>query len=296
MKSILIIGGSGFIGSHLARHLGAEYKVVTTHFRQPLKIPGANDLPLSVAKLDWLKEVLFTVQPDVILYAAGRCDLEWTEDPRNAKALDLVHAGGPAAALSASQMIGSKLIYLSTAHVFDGSRGNYHESDITMPLTALGKAKVSAENSIRSRALNFLVLRSPPLLGRGPATHPTFMDRWAIEWGRGKAVSADDQLRHNYATISEYCQWVRRCIESPIKNRILHFGGLSRTSEYELACTLAARFGIDSKKVVRKPATHTARLDYSLNFTQSVKSLEIQPMLLKQSIDLLEENLLVPGA
>jgi len=296
MKSILIIGGSGFVGSHLAGHLGARYKVVTTHFRHPLKVPETNDLPLSVAKLDWLKEMLFSNQPEVIIYAAGRSEPEWTEDPKNAKALDLVQVAGPTAILSASQMLGSKVIYLSSSHVFDATRGNYYETDVTMPITAMGKVKVGAENSIRGRALNYLILRSPPLLGRGPASHPTFVDRWAFDWGRGHTVAADDQIRHNYATMSEYCAWVQRCIESPLKNRILHFGGLSRTSEYELACSLAARFGVAANKVVRKPATADKKLDYSLNFTQSVKLLEVQPMLLKQSIDLLEENLLVSGA
>jgi dTDP-4-dehydrorhamnose reductase len=296
VKSILVVGGSGFVGSHLARHLSAEYKVVTTHFRHAQKIPGTTDLPLSVAKLDWIKELLFTVQPDIILYAAGRNILEWTEDPKNAKALDLAHAAGPAALLSASQILGSRFVYLSTPLVFDGTRGNYHESDIMIPSTALGKAKVNGENSIRSRALNFLVLRSTPLLGRGPATNPSFLDQWLGSWGRGNPVTAQDGVRHNYATIENFCAWVSRCLESPTKNRILHFGGLSRTSEYELALQIAQRLKVPGELVQRKSTPTDARADYSLNFTQSVKALEIEPLLLKQSLDLLEQHLLVAGA
>jgi dTDP-4-dehydrorhamnose reductase len=295
VKTVLIIGGSGFVGSHLATRLRGGYRVVTTHFRHPQRIQGVTDYPLSVSQLDWMKELVFNVQPEIVIYAGGRQDLQWTENPAHSKAVDLAHVAGPTNLLAASQLLGSRFIYLSSALVFDGARGNYRESDIVIPGTVLGKAKVAAENQIRNRALNFLMLRSAPLLGRGPAQNPSMLDHWLHRWGHGQSVELDDRTRHSYATVEDFVEWVARCLESSIKNRTLHFGGLTRCTEHEVGLKLARRLGVPATLVVRKPSDPNADpLDYSLNTTASVKGLEIQPLFLQQSLDLIQERLLVP--
>jgi dTDP-4-dehydrorhamnose reductase len=294
VKTILIVGGSGFVGSHLALRLRDEYKVMTTHFRHAQRIPGVTDYPLSVHQLDWSKELLLDLQPDVILYAAGRHSPQWTEDPANARAMDLAHVAGPSTLVSNSQVMGTKFIYLSSPLVFDGARGNYHESDILMPSSPLGRAKVAGENSIKNRALNYLILRSAPLVGRGPAKNPTFLDQWLLAWGRGRAVELDDSIRHSYATIENFCDWVAQTLASGLKNKVLHFGGLSRVTEYELAHRLAERLEVSPTLLHRKKApSEQSSLDYSLNTTASVRALEVQPLLLQQSLDLIQQHLLI---
>lgn len=294
MKTILIVGGSGFVGSHLAMRLRDEYKVITTHFRHAQRIPGVTDYPLSVHQLDWSKELLLHLQPDIIIYAAGRHSLQWTEDPANTRAMDLAHVAGPSTLVSNSQVMGTKFIYLSSPWVFDGSRGNYHESDILFPSTALGRAKVAAENSVRSRALNYLILRSAPLLGRGPAQNPTALDHWLMSWGKDRAFEFDDSTRHSYATVQSFADWVAQSLASGVKNKVLHFGGLSRVTEYELAQRLAERLKVSPTLLRRKKSSNdSAHHDYSLNTTASVRTLEIQPLLLKQSLDLVQEGLLI---
>jgi dTDP-4-dehydrorhamnose reductase len=272
--------------------------VVTTYFRHPQRIEGVLSYPLSVSNVDWVKRLLGTVKPDTIIYAAGKHQLHWTEAPDNSKALDMCQVGGPTQLLSDSQGVGSRFVFLSSCLVFDGEDGNYRELDTLIPATALGRAKLAAENAIKSRALNYLILRSAQVIGRGPSQSPTMIDQWLMRWSHGKPVELDDFTVHSFIDSKSYADWVSRCLAAPptvLKNRILHYGGLSKVTEYDLACRLAKRLKISAGLVQRKtPGPGAEKLDYSLNFTSSVKSLEIQPLLLEQSLDLVEKDLLTP--
>jgi len=293
VKSILIVGGSGFLGSSLALRLRDEYKVWTTHFHHFQKIDRVNDLPLNLSQMDWVREMLVAIQPEVVIYVAGNHDQAWCENPNHGKEIEIAQVTGPTAVVASSQLLGSRMIYISSALVFDGSKGNYHETDVMLPSTVLGKSKVNGENSVRSRSMDYLILRTPPLLGRGPAHKPSMLDQWSWKWSQGKPVDLDYSAVHSYATMSRFCDWVAKCIESPLKNKTLHFGGLSRVTQYDLGCRLAERLKVPKGLVVRKPGPTGPPLDYSLNFTQSVKALETEPLFLKQSLDLLEKDLLI---
>src|SRR5262245_53689010 len=103
IKSILIIGGSGFVGTRLALRLRDHYKVFATYFSRRIRIPGVTTIPLSVDNRDWCKRVAFTAQPDAIVYVAGREDLFWAEKtPRDA---DRLHTAGAATISNVSDLL-----------------------------------------------------------------------------------------------------------------------------------------------------------------------------------------------
>jgi nucleoside-diphosphate-sugar epimerase len=62
-KAVLIIGGSGFIGTHLALKLRETYKVFLTYNTHPVLIPGTTPIPFNVEGRDWAKRLAYTTQP-----------------------------------------------------------------------------------------------------------------------------------------------------------------------------------------------------------------------------------------
>lgn len=306
-KSILVVGGSGTIGAHLALRLRDGYKVFATYDRTPTQIPGVTCLPLNVTNRNWVRRIIYTTRPDVILYAAGSNDLILAEDdPRKA---DHAHTSGPAMILGVAELLSPRFILFSNCYTFDGGRGNYRETDTVIPATALGKAKVGGENFIRGKSLNHVIVRSSPIYARGTGNRMTWFDRLRSGLARGQPVTLPNDEVHSLAPIEGLLDLTEKLIESGPRNKTLHYGGITRLSFYELGKIYAKRFGYNPDLVqVGKPnqppvlasGIHTAlpagsRLDFSLNSTLAVQALKIQPLLVEEGLDLVEKQL-VRGA
>jgi dTDP-4-dehydrorhamnose reductase len=295
-KAVLIIGGSGFVGTHLALRLREGYKVFATYHTRRTFIPGVTFIPFNVENRNWVKRVVYTAQPDVIIYCAGANNTLWAEkEPRKA---EHVHTGGAATVSNVSDILQPKFIYLSNCYTFDGGRGNYHESDTLSPLTALGKAKVGGENFIRGKALNYVIVRSSPLLGRSNGMSASFLDNLRITLDRGQSLELQTHEQHSFALVDGFVDLIIRLIETGVRNKIVHYGGLTKTNYGELARTFAKRFKYDPSLILppRSPPKIGGEdliLDYSLNSTHAVEMLKIKPLLLEESFDLIEK-LLVP--
>jgi dTDP-4-dehydrorhamnose reductase len=298
MKSVLIIGASGFIGTRLALHLRETCKVFATYYSRRPRIAGVTAIPLSIDNRDWCKRVAFIAQPDAIVYAAGREDLFWAE--KNPREADRLHTAGAATISGVSDLLHPKFIYLSNGLVFDGVKGNYRESDTVLPSFVLGKTKLGGENYIRGRSLNYLIVRSSPLLGRASAQgsfQSSFLDRLRMELDRGRRVELSRGELYSYGTMEGLCELVSTLVSSGIRNRIFHYGGLTKISPYELGKSFARRFGFDPELVVpgmslgeaggREAQVH----DFSLNCSQIAETLKLKPLLLEESFDLIEKQL-----
>lgn len=294
-KAVLIIG-SGFVGTHLALKLRQDYKVFTTYFTRPVRIPGVTSLKLSVANtpanMHWVKRVVYAANPEIVIYAAGENSWEWAErNPQDAAAL---HSAGPGSILSVADILQPRFIFLSNGLVFDGGRGNYHEGETVLPSTALGKAKVGGENFVRGRSLHHIIIRSGPLLGRGNGFRRSLVDRLRMKLDRGERVELSASELHTFAPVSGLVDMVVRVMESGMRQRTFHYGGLTKLSYYDLGVSFAKRFNYDPRLIV--PAAprpdENQVYDFTLNCTAATQELKIQPLLLEQSLDLLDQELI----
>lgn len=305
IKSTLIIGGSGFVGTHLALRLRDSYKVFATYHKHPVTIPGVTTLPMDVDNRTWIKRVILMSKPDFVIFCPA-----YTENMRRAKdftELERLHSKGAATVLNCAEMYHPKFIYLSTCEVFDGDRGNYRETEPALPATSLGKAKMAAENYIRSRSLHSVIIRCSPLFGRGNGLNLTFTDRLRIQLDRGKAIDVPANEIHSFAHVEGLAEVVAEVLARPaVRNKSIHYGGLTKMTLVEFAKIFARRFGYDPKLItptmpvrddapnsVHRTSERKAILDFSLNSSQAVELLKIKPLLLQESLDLIEKKLVV---
>lgn len=296
-KSVLIFGGSGFIGTHLCLKLRDQYKVYATYSKKPARIPGVTFFPASIENKDWIKRIMFTINPDIVIYAIGSNSFEWAET--NPDLADRYHAVGPAVVAGAADIIQPRFIYLSNPYVFDGVRGNYHENDIVLPPNNIGKVKLGGENVVRSKCLNHIILRSSPVIGRGNGVNLSIIDSLRMVLDRNERIEFSTHTLHSFAPVSGLCEAVQRLIESGFRNRIVHYGGLTKVTYFELAKAFATRFKYNPNLIVPKKAAATKNIasedslfDFSLNSTQAVETLKIKPFLLEECFDLIEKELI----
>jgi dTDP-4-dehydrorhamnose reductase len=296
-KAVLIIGGSGFIGTHLCLRLREHYKVFATYHTRRIEIPGVTMIPMNVSNRNWVKRVLFTTRPEVILYVAGSGDIRRAEaDPHEA---ELVNTTGASTVSNTADLIQSRFIYLSNPFVFDGSKGNYHETDVVLPSTALGKCKVGMENFLKGKSLNQVIVRSSPVYGRGNGRKLTFMDSLRIRLDNKQRIELPTTEYHSFVPITGLIDFLVRIVESGIRHKILHYGGLTKVTPYDFGTAFAKRFGYDPQYVLplarqtqeRSHIVETAGNDFSLNSSFVAQNLKVQPLLLEEGFDLFEKSL-----
>jgi dTDP-4-dehydrorhamnose reductase len=267
--------------------LRESYKVFATYHSHRIEVPGVTYLPFAVENRNWVKRIVYTAQPETIIYVAGRNEVAWAET--KTRDAELLHTGGPATVSNVSGIFQSKFIYVSNCYAFDGTRGNYHETDTVLPSTALGKAKVGGENYVRGKCLNYVIVRSSPVYGMSNPFNPSFLDRLRMGLARGSRMEIDAHELHSFAPIEGLVELIVRVTETGIRNRTLHYGGLTKVSHYELARTFARKLGYDANLIL--PSIPDSRADYSLNSTHTAELLKVQPLLLEQGLDLLDQRL-----
>lgn len=283
-KTIFIVGGSGYLGTHLCLRLRDHYKVFATYHKSPTQIPGVTFFPLDAMKRDFAKRLVYAIRPEIILFVAGSNDVAWAEkNPRDA---DRIHTGGSVNISTVSEIFQPKFIYLSNSYVFDGKRGNYHETDVVLPDTALGKSKLSSENFIKSKSLNFCILRSSPVFGRGNHKHPSLVDQLRVSLAKNQRIELSNDAYHSWVSMPHFLQAVEGLIENSQRNKVYHLGGLTRATAFDFGRAFAQEFGY-SPDLIQPLGARTPELDFSLNSSQLLKQIGMRTEELRSSLSLL---------
>jgi dTDP-4-dehydrorhamnose reductase len=214
----------------------------------------------------------------VVVYLAGSPDPMVAEE--NIRAMESVHAGGPAEVFSAGEILQPKFLYVSTAYVFDGARGNYREDDTVLPANSFGKAKLAGENFIRTRSLNHTIVRSAPILGQGNGRRLTFLDTLREKLERKEACFCDGTELFNFTLVEPVVDLLARLVSQSPKKGLLHLGGLAKMTVFEVAKLFAGSVGYDPNLIVEKRQMTAInaykRPDFSLNCTQAIQKFHFE--------------------
>jgi UDP-glucose 4-epimerase len=171
MVRVLIIGGFGFLGGRLAKHLfrtGYEVVLGTRNFRAPPAcLPDAEVVAIRLDDFDKLVKIFDDV--NVVIDAAGMNALECALDP--AEALRVNGEVTKCLANAACQAGVEKFIYISTAHVYANPLiGTITEQTNPINLHPYATSHLCGEYAVlrmnQSGKMNAAVLRLSNVFGR----------------------------------------------------------------------------------------------------------------------------------
>lgn len=163
MRKIGVTGYKGRLGSYLVSHF--------SHF-----VP----LDCDVTRLADVKGCVRSVS--AVLHLAAKSDVDWCEDPKNAKDVSSINLGGTFNVATACDEIGIPVTLMSSDHVFDGKWGKYKETSRPSPVNQYGRSKMAAE-ALREAFGNLRIIRTSyffdvdRILSQGSGTYPTFISR-----------------------------------------------------------------------------------------------------------------------
>ncbi|MGC9330068.1 MAG: SDR family oxidoreductase, partial [Candidatus Hinthialibacter sp.] len=241
---ILITGGSGFLGWHLAAHLSKKYSVAVTCHSRKISIPNCQVFQLDLERLFTIKHCLTRFNPDIMIHAAAMADT--TACKQNPPAARNINTLGTERLLRSIANPRTLFVYISTDLVFDGERAPYREKDDVHPISVYGHSKLEAERAVGKYWPNHVILRTALLYGPpNPFGRGSF-----LQW-----MDAGLQCRESLNLFKDefrtpvYVGDVVRAVEAlthrTFHYRTYHLGGPERISRAEFGKKLAKIRGVD---------------------------------------------------
>lgn len=227
---ILVTGADGLLGHDLV-----EAALAGGHEVRAL---GPTDLDVTDAGR--VLNRLEIDRPDAIVNCAAWSDVDGAEeDPAGA---DRVNAEGAANVAEAAASVDARVLYLSSAYVFDGAKElPYVESDPPTPLSAFGRSKLKGEEATLFANPRAYVVRTSWLFGRGRSNYVETMIR---DGGNGgKVLVAHDQVGSPTWT-GHLATGLVRLLDTD-RFGIHHMAGAGHCSRYDLARELFDRAAME---------------------------------------------------
>jgi dTDP-4-dehydrorhamnose reductase len=246
---LLITGASGMLGQALCPMASKDWMVCGVYHRH---VVGSSDVQVVRADLTDLEQVrglLATVQPKAVIHAAAVSQpADCEQNPMLSQALN-VQLSILIAQWCADRQI--PLVFTSTDLVFDGRNAPYNENHPVSPLCVYSRHKAKAEQAVLEGYPEALVCRLPLMFG--PAARPnanfTLQIIRAMQDGRSISLFTDE-----YRTPVDTPSAAAGILTLLGKARgVLHLGGRSRLSRYDMGLMIAEQLGADPEII--KPVT-----------------------------------------
>ncbi|MFF0449897.1 SDR family oxidoreductase [Streptomyces sp. NPDC004609] len=252
--TVLIIGGSGFLGAELIRQARtAEHTTAATYnATKPGDASQTVWRHLDLRDAESLDAVMAEVSPRVVVNASsGNADWAVTAD------------GSVRLAMAAAQR-GSRLVHVSTDAVFSGARVHYDETCLPDPITPYGAAKAAAETGILAVHPEAVVARTSLILGNGRSVHERAVHELAAGTRDGVLFTDDIRCPVHVADLAAAVLELASCDASGIH----HLAGPDALSRHELGILIARRDGLDASRLpegLRARSTLPGALDVRLD-------------------------------
>ena len=144
-KKILVTGGNGRFAKILKKN------------NNKLNLVFVSRKECNILDIKSIQKIFKKIKPSIILHCAGLSRPMQTHEKNISKSIDL-NIIGTANITKVCEKNNIKLVYFSTGYVYEGTRGNYSETDPVKPFNNYGLSKLGGECAV-SMYKNSLILR-----------------------------------------------------------------------------------------------------------------------------------------
>jgi len=224
--SIAIFGASGFLGGHVFRYFEAHGTRVIGTFRSCQK---PRLIPFTLNRHEINLEFI-PANCSYAIIASGNANVDYHKvHPEECER----EIDGTKLLIGALLQRGITPVYLSTDYVFEGTAGNYRETDPTRPTTSYGRNKLAIERHLKGLGDEYLIVRIGKVYGTRFEDRSVILDIVnALRTGE-EARCAYDQL-YSPTLIEDVVLGIAKLIETGARG-IFHLSNHEVMSPYELA-------------------------------------------------------------
>lgn len=257
MERIMVIGGSGLLGSKVLKESTMEFDTIGTYNSHPFSMKDVTTKDLDIRDE---KEVEFFIQnhnPDYIVLTAAFTNVDKCE--LNKKDVFDINVKGTSNVVKVAEKLGTKLLYISTDYVFDGTKGFYKENDEPNPINYYGKTKLEGEIEVRNNCKNYVICRVSSLYGWNIITNKQNFATWVIQKLKSKDELTLFADQHTTPTFVDNIAEVIIEICKTDRKGIYHLASSECISRFEFGMKVAEIFQFD-KNLIRPITTENLNL------------------------------------
>jgi dTDP-4-dehydrorhamnose reductase len=234
---ILITGGSGLLGSKIAKYAKEKFEVIATYLTHPISAQGFKAERLDIRSSRQTTNLIEKYNPDVVVHSAALVNVDYSE--KHHEEARLLNVGGTKNVANACKKIDCKMVYISTAGIFDGKRAPYSETARPNPLNYYAKTKLEGEWITSSSLTDYMIIRT---------TVPYGWHSWKL----------------NYVT------WIIDSLKKGIPIRIVTDQRNTPTYADDFAKALLRLFELDKKGIFNVVgSTSISRFDFAMKVTKT---------------------------
>jgi len=245
---VLITGSNGLLGQKLVKTFSSDHQTTGIDLQIESFIPEENFTyqNLSIFQTENLAGFIYTLNPEVVINTAAYTDVDNCED--NKELAWETNVEGVKNLADLCRIMNAKLIQLSTDYIFSGEEGPYSEDDTPNPVGYYGLTKLESEKEIFERKIDFLIVRTNVLYGKGKNTRPNFV-LWLIQKLSSKERVKIVTDQYNNPTLADnLADAIKEAIEKNISG-ILNIAGSEYLSRYDFALKVAKKFNFDKNLI-----------------------------------------------
>lgn len=234
-KKILLLGGSGFLGSRLKKWFPSNFIFSPTHTE------------LDLLQIRDVHKFIERLQPDGIIYSAGITRIDVAE--MNSRLTYLLNYQTPK---NISKFVSRKkipFVYISTDAVFDGYRNKYifSETDIPKAKSIYGLSKLKGEEAVLEISPNNAIARLITLYGIHP-TKQSFVMRMLENLKKNQSFAGVIDQIQNPLQVDIAGKAIAFIVKHKLKG-IYHLGALDSDSNYNFLLRIASKFNLNTSLV-----------------------------------------------
>jgi dTDP-4-dehydrorhamnose reductase len=242
---MLVTGGTGQLGQAMVREAQRHGDTVL----------AVGSSQLNLAQREQVLQVVGAFRPDVIIHGGAWTDVDGCElDSRKAF---LLNAWGSRAVAEAADLVGARVVGISTDYVFSGKGGGptggqaYTEWDQTDPLNVYGQSKLAGERELLDRLGGAAcVVRTAWVCGPDGKNFLKTMLRLADDGAaETKPVSVVNDQRGSPTFTDDLARVVRELAVRRVSG-VFHASNQGPTTWWEFAAEIFRRAGHDPGRVL----------------------------------------------
>lgn len=242
---VLVVGGTGLVGSALCRQL-RENGTLAVALSRRIRKNGPTALPGDLGDRPSLLRAATSLRPRWVVHAAGfpggvnACE----KNPESARVFFLE---GTRHLVEAARSAGAGIVLVSTDAVFPSSAEPVSEETPVRPVSKYGEFKLASEELVRASGLPHLIIRTSNVYGWDPETStPNFLMQILRSMEAEQTFVVSSVLRATPTWAEDLAQAIRELMDRG-ETGIFHVVGSEEMTREEWARKAVAGLGLPVK-------------------------------------------------